>query len=81
MAQFWSCSWDICCLEAAQKLKKVNTITKIFQRFLSIVFVIHILLNTFLNLPKFQHLIIEAYAINAVLAIGIFCGLSLKRKI
>ena len=63
----------------------MNTITKKFSQrilvFLSIVFVIHILLNTFLNLPKFQHLIIEAYVINAVLAIGIFWGLTaLKEK-
>lgn len=63
----------------------MNTITKNFSQlifiFLSIVFVIHVLLNTFLNLPKFQHLIIEAYVINAVLAIGIFWGLTaLKEK-
>jgi hypothetical protein len=63
----------------------VNAITKKFSQralvFLSIVFVIHVLINTFLNLPKFQHLIVEAYVINAVLAIGIFWGLTaLKEK-
>ena len=63
----------------------MNAITKKFSQralvFLSIVFVIHVLINTFLNLPKFQHLIVEAYVINAVLAIGIFWGLTaLKEK-
>ena len=63
----------------------MNAITKKFSQralvFLSIVFVIHVLINTFLNLPKFQHLIVEAYVINAVLAIGIFWGLTaLKGK-
>jgi hypothetical protein len=63
----------------------VNTITKEFSQrilvFLSIVFVIHVLINIFLNLPKFQHLITEAYVINAMLAIGIFWGLiALKEK-
>jgi len=63
----------------------VNTITKKFSQcilvFLSIVFVIHVLINIFLNLPKFQHLITEAYVINAMLAIGIFWGLiALKEK-
>lgn len=63
----------------------MNTITKKFSQrilvFLSIVFVIHVLINIFLNLPKFQHLITEAYVINAMLAIGIFWGLiALKEK-
>tara|TARA_Y100000385_G_scaffold149325_2_gene154868 strand:+ start:4983 stop:5366 length:384 start_codon:yes stop_codon:yes gene_type:complete len=63
----------------------VNTITKKFSQrilvFLSIVFVIHVLINIFLNLPKFQHLITEAYVVNAMLAIGIFWGLiALKEK-
>ncbi|MDA8592273.1 DUF6168 family protein [Flavobacteriaceae bacterium] len=63
----------------------MNTITKEFSQrilvFLSIVFVIHVLINIFLNLPKFQHLITEAYVINAMLAIGIFWGLiALKEK-
>jgi hypothetical protein len=63
----------------------VNTLTKKFSQrilvFLSIVFVIHVLINIFLNLPKFQHLITEAYVINAMLAIGIFWGLiALKEK-
>lgn len=63
----------------------MNTLTKKFSQrilvFLSIVFVIHVLINIFLNLPKFQHLITEAYVINAMLAIGIFWGLiALKEK-
>ena len=63
----------------------MNTITKKFSQrilvFLSIVFVIHVLINIFLNLPKFQHLITEAYVVNAMLAIGIFWGLiALKKK-
>lgn len=63
----------------------MNTITKKFSQrilvFLSIVFVIHVLINIFLNLPKFQHLITEAYVVNAMLAIGIFWGLiALKEK-
>jgi len=63
----------------------MNLPTKKFSQktlvFLSIAFVIHILTNTFFALPKLQHLIVEAYIINALMAIGIFWGLTaLKTK-
>ena len=63
----------------------MNLTTKKFSKkifvFLSIAFTIHILTNTFLALPKLQHQIVEAYIINALMAIGIFWGLTaLKTK-
>ncbi len=63
----------------------MNLTTKKFSKkvfvFLSIAFAIHILTNIFLSLPKLQHQIVEAYIINALMAIGIFWGLTaLKTK-
>lgn len=49
--------------------------------FLSISFVTHLILNTVIGVPTFQHQIIHSYIINAALAVGIFWGLtSLKTK-
>lgn len=63
----------------------MNSITQKFSKrvfaFLSLILIIHIFVNVLLNVPKFQHQIIQAYSINAILAIGIFWGLStLKDK-
>ena len=60
------------------------TITKFSQKilvFLFGAFTIQILTNTFLSLPKLQHQIVEAYIVNALMAIGIFWSLTaLKTK-
>jgi hypothetical protein len=63
----------------------MNLVTRKFSQqvfvFLSIAFTIHILTNILLTLPKFQHQIVEAYVVNAVLAIAIFWRLTtLKAK-
>ena len=49
--------------------------------FLSAAFAIHVLVNTLMSVPVFQHQILASYAINTALAVGIFWGLtSLKKK-
>ena len=49
--------------------------------FLSATFAIHMLVNTLMSVPIFQHQILASYAINTALAVGIFWGLtSLKKK-
>lgn len=48
--------------------------------FLIIAFVIQNFVNTFLDLPKLQHQIVEAYIINALMAIGIFWGLTILKN-
>ena len=48
---------------------------------LSATFAIHMLINTIMSVPTFQHQLLVSYAINIALAVGIFWGLtSLKKK-
>ena len=49
--------------------------------FLSAAFAIHMLVNTLMSAPVFQHQILASYAINITLAVVIFwCLTSLKKK-
>lgn len=62
----------------------MNLATKKFSYktlvFLIIAFVIQTFINTFLDLPKLQHQIVEAYIINALMAIGVFWGLTILKN-